>query len=317
MTLAVTCEILFPAHKGRAALNVRRWTSIVVNQSWRTLTNTAEVKLARTASERQAQQLRETFRAGDPVSIKMGVNNKPEEEFTGYILNVGMSMPMVLTMEDEMYQLKRRRVTVVKSDMKLKELLSTIAKGYEIECVDVEIGDVRYVNQTAAQILSDLKNIGIHSYFVGKKLVSNKYTNEKAGTVRQVVERAAGDSLQVKTVDTVKVVVKTWQKQGSVLKAEAGEDGGTVIELERQGLSYAAAKKLAEDSLKKAKQPGLTGTINLFAIPHVEVLGKMELKSGLFPEKNGTYYIDSIQKRASVEDMTYVQSVTLGDSTDN
>lgn len=313
MTLAATCMIDFPAHEGRAAVKVKRWTTIAVNQSWRTLTNTAELVLARTASERQVKLLQETFRVGDPVTITMGVNNETAEEFAGYITQVGMGMPMVLKLEDEMWKLKRKRVTVVGTAMKLKALLAKVAAAYEIECVDTEVGDVRYVNQTAAQILADLKNMGIHSYFRGKTLVSNKYTNEAAGTVKVTLERCAGDNLQQKQVDTVKVVVTTWKTSGTMLKAEAGEDGGTVIELQRPGLTQAAAKALADETLKKAKQPGLTGTVNLFALPKVEVLGKIEIKSGLFPEKNGTYYIDSIQKRASVEDLTYVQTVTVGD----
>ena len=59
-----------------------------------------------------------------------------------------------------------------------------------------------------------------------------------------------------------------------------------------------------------SKRPGLDGDVTLWGIPRVQHGCRMKLKSVLYPEKNGTYYIDAVTKTFAKEG--YRQVCKLG-----
>ncbi len=176
---AIHGEVVFPAHRGRQGLRIRKFSSLKVISGWEMLTDTAEVVIARKSDVIDSNRVKEYLKTGDPVVFRMGYDSNDNlfTEFSGYIQGISTGSPLVISCEDEMFQLKRKTVSISKQRCTLKQLLQVIAKGYEIDCEDTQLGDVRYSNVAVTQILEDLKEkAGLHSFFRGKKLVVGKTT---------------------------------------------------------------------------------------------------------------------------------------------
>lgn len=314
-------HVVFPAFRGRRELNVYRVSRVKTESSWKMLTDTAEIVMPRHVNDfRGAGSFDTLFREGDPVEIRLGYNGELHTEFTGYISRASSGIPVQLNCEDEMYALKRRTVSVSMKGGSLKELLSAIAPGYEIDCYDgIALGSVRYANVTAAQVLEDVaKNTGMRAYFDGKVLRCGKvYGDQAAAEVAAIdVERnAVSEELNRKDNGEAKIQVKAISvlKGGKKLEVKVGESGGSVKQLSYIGITAKTElESLARGDYERLKRKGFDGTIELFGIPRVVHGQCISLRSALCPEMNGTYYVDKVTKEFS-EAATYRQKVEVGD----
>lgn len=310
-------EIIFPANNGRAAFKIRRFSDVRINSSWKGLTDTAEITTPRNVSDFEKTKVSEWFREGDPVEIWLGYDGELSLEFQGYIKKVPAGIPLVINLEDEMYKLKRKQVSVSIQNCKLKKLLEEIAPGYSIVCDDVDLGTVRYEKMSAAQILEKLQNNGIYSWFEGKELHSFGRSESKKNPVEVQLEKTAGsiDGVKQKEIENTLVTISLIRKIGKKLKVEHGDDNaGVKINRQLSGIEMTEAemKAQAKQIYDKAKQPGLDGDVTLWGVPIVKHGRKMSLTSELYPEKNGTYYIDAVTKDFSLKNASYRQECKLG-----
>ncbi len=314
-TYALYGEIVFPEHQGRQGFKIRRFNDVKIESSWQSLTGTAEITIPRRVKDFDCMNVTEWFRESDPVEIYLGYNGNLVSEFTGYLAKVPVGIPLVLSLEDEMFQLKRKTVSVSFQNPTLKELLSAIAPGYKIVCDESAIlGSVRFSNMAASAILDELKKTGIHSWFVGKELHAMNASRIDIAPLEVQLERTAGESLKQKAIEDTLVVISLLRKVGKKIKVEYGEKGaGKRITRELSGISITEAELLAEAKkiYNESKRPGLDGDITLFGLPRVVHGMKINLKSAIYPEKDGVYYIDSVTKTFS--EQGYRQQCKLGD----
>lgn len=312
-TFVMTGKIIFPANNGREEFAIRRFSECKIESSWKGLTDTAEIVLPRKVNDFNRKKVSEWFREGDPVEIWLGYDGNLALEFQGYIKKVPAGIPLVISCEDEMYQLKRATVSVSKQDCSLKELLQEIAPGYTIVSDDARLGNVRFSKMSPSQILEELQKNGIYTWFVGKELHAFSTSKSDAGPVEILLERTAAESLKQREIEKTLVIMSLIRKKGKKLRVEFGDDhAGKRITKEISGieLSEAELKKEAEKLYELSKQPGLDGDLTLWGVPRVQHGYRVNLKSVLYPEKNGSYYIDAVTKTFS--NQGYRQVCKLG-----
>jgi hypothetical protein len=292
-------EIIFPAHEGRQAFLIRRFSESKIESSWRSLTDTAEITIPRKVKDFDRLKVSEWFREGDPVEIWLGYDGNLSLEFQGYIKKVPAGIPLIIACEDEMYKLKRSTVSISKKDCTLKRLLNEIAPGYTVVCDDSKLGNVRFSKLSPSQILEDLQKNGIYCWFEGKELHAFGTSKSNVEPVDILVERTAAESLKQREIEKTLVIMSLIRKKGKKLRVEVGDkEAGKRITREISGIeiSEAEMRREAEKLYELSKQPGLDGDLTLWGVPRVQHGYRMNLKSILYPEKNGTYYIDAVTK---------------------
>ena len=315
MTFAFSGLIYFPAAHGRNDISIRRFIDVEIVTDFKQLTGTANVKFPRNIRNFDRQKVNDLFRKGDAISITLGYDGNEVEEFSGYVLQVSTGFPVEIKCEDEMYMLKRKTVSISKRSCTLKELLSEIASGYKIQCDDASIGSIRYSKVLASEILDDLKQkMGFYTYFRGKTLVCGRTSIDGGKHQQIVIEKQANDTLKEKSIEKVYVRMESLQRNGKMLKFDIGEKSSNNIVLKQPNLTEIEIKKIVHATYEQALKPGLDGELTLFGIPRLEHGMIANLVSVLYPEKNGSYYIDSVKKTVS-PDGGYRQVAKLGNKT--
>jgi len=186
MTLTMAVHIIFAAAHGRQELHLRQVSEVQIERSWKEFTGRAEIMMPRNIrilNNLTNVKYSDIFKNGDPVEIRLGYGaGEPPVEFTGYISDVSEGVPVRIRCEDEMYQLKRGSVSIVSSGITLKNLLTQVAKGYEIDCPDMNLGAVRFSNVAPIAVLDQIKkDIGLYSYFDGKILRCGVIYGDQSG----------------------------------------------------------------------------------------------------------------------------------------
>lgn len=320
MTYAIYGEIEFPAVRNRANILIRRFSSIKIVSSWKNLTDTAEFILPRRVRDFDRFAVSDYFQDGDPVIIRFGYNGELHTEFEGYLSQISTYVPVVFTCEDEMYKLKRKSVSISRESCTLKQLLNAIAPEYEVNCDDMPVGSVRYDNKLVTEIFDDLKQkMNIYVYFRGKVLTAGITAIDEDKRVNVIIERQANDSLKDKPIGKIWVRVESAQsysgrrKGKKKLVAVKGEKGGNTITIKQPNLTQVEIDKIAGNLYTKSKRPGLDGDLTLFGLPRIEHGMIVNIKSILYPERDGSYYVDSVEKTVSKDGIRQVGK--LGDKT--
>ncbi|MDD3458549.1 MAG: hypothetical protein PHO74_03650, partial [Weeksellaceae bacterium] len=82
-------------------------SDIKIESNWRQLTDTAEITLPRNVLFFEENDLREVFKRGDSVEIKLGYDDVLITEFTGYISQVFANIPILIRCQNEMFKVKQ------------------------------------------------------------------------------------------------------------------------------------------------------------------------------------------------------------------
>lgn len=319
MSYMMCSRITFPANDRREELVIHLVTSVHVESSWKMLTDTAEIVLPRKIRYFDKKGVKELLHPGDAVKVEMGYAGGLCTEFEGYILSISYGIPITVRCEDEMYRLKRKKVSYSARNGKLSSLLKEIAEGYEVQTnIDMELGAMRYVNLTVAQILDDLQQkTNLYSYFVGKTLhCGNVYTENAASeSIRVELEKNAVSQDLNETNGEYQVKAISIGAGGQKLEATAGTEGGEVYCLtyneKEKHLTQKGLEELATHYYEGLKKQKFKGGVELFGIPVVHHGMQVELSSTLTPEVNGTYFVEKVTKDFS-DNATYRQKIELG-----
>jgi hypothetical protein len=289
--------------------------SFEIESGFKQLTGIAEIKFPRNMRNFDKQKVNEIFQQGDQVLISAGYNDNEYEEFNGYILQVSTGFPIIIKCEDEMYRLKRKTISISKRKSTLKELLHEIAPGYTILCDDTSVGSVRYSRKLVSEVLDDLKTkMGLYTYFRGKTLVCGRTSIDGGKHVKINLDLQASNTLKEKSIEKVYVSLDSLQRNGKYLKSSKGEKNSNGIHIKQPNLTLVEIKHIVEETYANAMKPGLTGDVTLWGIPRLEHGMIADLYSNLYPEKNGSYYIDSV-KRTESPTGGYRQVAKLGSRT--
>jgi hypothetical protein len=317
MTLAMTAEIIFHATALRGEFVVHQVTEITTESSWKELTDRATITLPRKVRSFEKTKVRELFRRGDAVTIYFGYNGNNVKEFTGYITEVSADIPIKIKLEDEMWKLKQVAVNFSSPEISLKELLAQILPGYEIEALEgVALGGVRFSKTTVAQVLEKLQSDwGLYSYMKGKKLMVGIYYADDSRTVKFHLERnSVSNSLNYKRKEDVLIRIKAISTMPNGVKLEVeniGDKNGEDRQLSFYNITVLAElERLGQMEYEKYKQDGFDGSFTAFGIPAAHHGQTADLKSTLYKDRSGSYYIDSVNKSFGIGGIR--QEIQLG-----
>src|SRR5690606_3795857 len=168
------------------------FNSVNIKRSWRTLTDTAVITLPKRLHYYEGKKLkpiesiRDRIKTGDKVVIELGYNRVLVKEFEGYVARSPQpTLPVQIECEDEMWQMKRREVSVSIPDATVEQILRAAAPGYEVNAIDELYGDFSQLQTTPAKVFAELKRTsGIYVFFRNGVLTAGKvYTDENLPTV--------------------------------------------------------------------------------------------------------------------------------------
>lgn len=318
MVLAMVAKITFKASRNRAAIVLRKPTAVTVEKSWKTLTDIATITMPRNVLDFDKQKVKELFKPDDPVVIELGYNGQYKTEFTGYISKVSADVPIKIELEDEMRIIRKIPVNASFARTTLKDLFKELLPTYTVDALEVQLGAVRFAKTNMGQVLNYLKDeYSLYSYMKDGVLVCGKiYADDTTEPVKLHLEKnVVNNSLAYKDKDEViiKINAVSTLPDGSKIEVTVGDELGEERQLSYYGIELKAELiKLATEDLKKYKVDGFTGNVATFGIPFIDHGYKVELTSAVYPDRNGTYYVE--RTKVNFDDTPqYRRTVELGD----
>lgn len=292
------------------------------------------------------------FKEGDKVSVMLGYNNKNEMRFEGFVRNVKLGIPVELECEGYGYQLYDVIFNKTYSTVTVKQLLLDVTSGTDIklspEIPGIPLKNVRFKNATGIQVLEYLKKeCQLAVYFNFNEL----YVGTLFGKVQKHVKVGIGyntvkdDDFQKRKVDkTMKIVVREKAKTGVVTKTKSSlkktdaekEAERKQKEKERQekainrvtkkydnekevkikaGIPSQYVKEIVNRLQLKENYKGYEGSLQLFLVPYVNKGMVLEINGGMYPEKAGSYFVESVSGEFGMSGGR--QTVNLGFLTSN
>jgi len=295
----MTAKITFAKTDFRGEIIVKKINSVKIESSWKMLTDTATIILPRNVKYFDKYNVRETFKKGDNVKIELGYDGKLITEFEGHITRVSADIPIKIECEDEMYMLKKIPVNISLKSTSLQNLLNKIVPGYSVDALEVEVGSQRHAKSTVAKVLKYFKDeYSLYSYMKGKQLVIGKVYADDTDIepIKLHLEKnVVNNDLNYKNKEDViiKIIAVSTLKNGNKIEVEIGDNDGEERQLSYYNIKLEAElEKLAKEDYKKYKVDGFDGTVTLFGTPVIRHGYKVDLKSDLYPDRNGVYYVE-------------------------
>lgn len=107
--------------------------SVTIKQSVDNLGATATVVIPRNFKRNDGKGILDCIKVGDAATIRLGYNDNIETEFTGYITNISDTTPITIELEDEWWQMKKKRLTKSWKSPSLDEVLQFMFSDYRID----------------------------------------------------------------------------------------------------------------------------------------------------------------------------------------
>lgn len=296
-----------------------------IEQSIEQTSDKAKIILARNYKELQSKTVLDFISPGMPVTIECGYDGELQTEFTGFVkAGIGADFPLEIE-ADELFFLRQNNFIVSEKQITLKSLLQRIAPEYTIECLDVQLGKIRFSNESTVQILEKLKkdwgfyssirnnilHVGFafdynpsftkrHDYIIGSNV--RDYSKLKYSTsidfntqVKVKIHKADGKVEEIvygmKEVNGEHVPTKIGGGKDDKVKGEKG----TIKTYDRSNISIAEAENIAKAQLQLIIYSGYTGTIDGFCEPRTKAGDSIRIINPASPERQGTYLIEKVK----------------------
>ncbi len=243
---------------------------------------------------------------GDRITIQAGYDEHLKTEFEGYITDLGADVPILLSCEDEMYQLRTgAELNKTFAKVSLKELLQFIAPNYKVSAQDIQLGKFMIAQETPYKVLENLRQqYGIRSYFDGKVLNAGLPVGFKVGNTHTFVigeNTRKSSQLKYKRQKDRKCWVKAISMQKGISKQvvyEFGDKGGSSITLHAPlNLSVSELEKWAKDYYKSVVFDGYEGNIDTWGQPFTRAGDAANIINPQYSDgqRNGRYLIESVK----------------------
>ena len=284
---------------------------INIKSSWRTLTDTATIKLPKVLHYYEGKNLkpikdiRTLLSTGTKVTIELGYNRGLIKEFEGYVARSPQpTLPVTIELEDEMWQLKRQQVDVSIEDATVLQILEAAAPGYQINSVDEFYGDFSLKQTTPAKIFAALKdNAGIYVFFrkgilTAGKVYSDENVTDTVANFKFGVNIIDSSLKYVSPEDTkLKIYGTSSQADGSVIRESIGEEGGDIVRINLPGgYNKTELKKLLERRYNLSKNKGgYDGELTSFGFPVVNHGQPFRVVDDIYEERDSTHFADEIE----------------------
>ncbi len=244
------------------------------------------------------------FKEGDKVVVNLGYNNQNHKRFEGFVRLVKMGIPVELECEGYGYQLYDIIFNKTYAKVSVKNLLKDLTEGTEIvlsdEIPDIPLKNVRFKNATGIQVLEWLKSkVKLAVYFNFNELYVGTLFGKSKGRAKVRIgwNTIQDDDFQKKKIDkSVKVVVREKDSKGEVKKTKSDEkkySNEKEVKV-KAGLPSNFLKEIANRLQTKENYKGYEGSLSLFLVPYVTKGMVLEVDGGMYPEKTGDYFVESL-----------------------
>ena len=285
--------------------------SVSIKQSINELADTATITLPREFSEAwkegavkslQHKNIREFITEGSDVSIELGYDGLSKNVFNGYLTDIGADIPLVLTCEDEMWQLRKTKYKKTYKQVLLLDLLKDIAPGYEYGVIDnIALGKFIIADSTAYEVLEALrKDYLLFSRFENKILKVGFASDVVPNKVHEInLNRNVKDKSDLKFIrkDKIKLLIKAISNNSNGTKTivEVGEKGGDTRTLNFANKTKKELENLAEKNLSSLHWDGYRGVLKTFGEPCIKSGEAVNITDNNYSnsEREGKYLIES------------------------
>lgn len=301
----------------------RRWTitqvtSVEIERDTDTLTDLCKIALPR---RMLWDGMRETpVRRGDRVRVSLGYDDDLRLLFVGYVREVGVKTPIVLTCEDEMYRLKSLQATPkAYRSVSVETLIRDQGYRGELRVLgEQSLGQYRVTTDTVASLLGKLRDQGIRAFFRLEEgmpvlyagLLLEHHTGGEVQVISSGLNLIGDHQLEQQHADSMRIKIRviSHQRDNKRIRVEVGDQDGELRTLHTYGRSKAEAEAWGEEELKRLKRDGLKGSLKTFAMSPLDKLDLVGVK--LDGKRMGIYQVSKSVIKYGTEG--YHQEVTLG-----
>lgn len=277
--------------------------SIVIEQSVKELGDKATITLPRNYQKLDGKSVLELMKTGDPVIIKCGYDSDLKEEFPGFLQNIESGAPLVLTIDDEMYPLKRNSWCKSWGSITLRKLLEYIAPSYTIECAEVGLGAFQISNASTYEVLTAIqRDYGFFTYIKSGILYCQwPYDVRGTGAIHDYTlyqYPVKKNDLKYSREEDKKIRVRVTSEQGKGKKLTyetgAKEGEGSLNIMSIPGLSQSEIEAYAKSWYKTLAFDGYSGSITGFGTPQTKPGDTLKITD---PDEDitGNYLIESVR----------------------
>lgn len=310
----VKCEIRIG--EGASAFRMNRATAVEIRKSAHLLTNTAVIRIPTTALMKNVKasttvEVANEIKAGMPVNIRLWYQGAEDQAitFSGFVRRVNRKTPVEVECEDAVRLLRQKNINCDWKDTMLRTILEEIVDGTGIPLAPgvppVHLKAFYLKNKSGLDALRKVQDeLGMSVYLNPRnELYCGLAYQENYGTVRYVLNGKAAnivraDNLQWQEKEDIRLCVKAIavKEDNSCLSETVGDVGGAVKVLRfHQVESREELKALAQQELNKLQFEGYRGKITAFLLPGVAPGMVAELKDDRYPDREGTYFVESVR----------------------
>ncbi|MEB0302397.1 hypothetical protein [Mucilaginibacter sp. 5C4] len=271
---------------------------VVIEKSRKTLTNTASITLARKLKVLNGD-INQILKRKSKIEISLGYDGNLIKEFTGYISNVGAKIPLVISCQDEMWNLKQNSFTKAWKKVKVADVVKYVYPG-ATQIIDLEIGGFVIKKQSTAQVLEGLKKFGLQCYFDQDVLVvdfGGSMRVKRKEVIYDFYQNIIENNLEYKVKDDsrIKVIATSKLHTGKKLEITLGDPDGDVHTLHYVNLDKSQLEKIATAEIETLKYEGYKGDYTTFGLPYIEPGDVGIMIDPEYPEHQGSYLVEAVK----------------------
>lgn len=279
--------------------------SAEIKKSVKVLGDTAEITIPRRYGKLKNKEVLKYIKPGYKLVLELGYNKEYFAEFTGYVREIESGYPLRLYCDDALYLLRKNNFNKSWKTISLRELLTTIAPGYKIECPDVDMGAFQIDNANTVTVLRAIQNqYGFYSFLKGDTLYCQfAYDVRGVGDIHtyNFSKNVKKSDLKFKRKEDYSIRIKAIsnQRTGKKITVEVGskEHDASLRTLNFKDKTEKELRELATKELERLVFDGFEGSITGFGYPRVDVGDTLKIVSPKEPERDGSYLVESITIR--------------------
>lgn len=256
---------------------------------------------------------------GDKVTISLGYDDNLQTAFFGFVRDVGFKTPVVITCEDDMFNLKQMPAKkMAYRSVTLEKLLKDQGISYRLNVMgEQSLGAYRVTADTVAALLGKLSQQGIRSFFryeEGEPVLYCGVLFERDNKPSQVFKTGfniiSDQNLKQQKAENMRLRVKavSLMPDNKKIKVEAGDADGEQRTLHTYNKTESELKAWAQQEIKRLKRDGLSGSFTTFGHTLVDCLDAVGII--IDGTKMGVYQVK--KNVIKYGDTGYRQEITLG-----
>lgn len=300
--------------------------AVEIQQSVDAIGGTAKITIPRNFRRKDDKGILDCIHVGDKATIRLGYNEKIETEFIGYVSAIGDGTPIVVELEDEIYQLKKEKAQNHNflGTQSVQDVLRHVLSSYLVDnniCVPLSSGYV-LKDKTVYQVVNDIREkygfcikidyktkavncfwpydfqgFSTHTYVFGTK----DCTQLEQLRDRNLSPNIAKNDLKFTRKEDLKlqITAKAIDRSGKKLSVTIGSDESTAskrtLNFGCEVQTESELKARADSELKKHCYDGYTGKITGFGLPRTKAGDVLKLVDAANAEREGSYLIKSVK----------------------